>query len=107
VPGAEELDAIPEPIAARAPQRVEKLRVEIQGRMEEAQRTGTSSLLAAAEINTPRSAASGFFVSSDGLLVTSYQAVAEAAELRVVVGSAGRPAKLIAVDEDSDIDPPV
>lgn len=103
VPGTEELDAIPESIAARAPQRAEKLRVEIHGHMEAALRTGNSNLLAAAEINTPRSAASGFFVSGDGLLVTSYKAVAEAAELRVVVGSAGRPAKLIAVDEDSDI----
>ncbi|HUG13228.1 MAG TPA: trypsin-like peptidase domain-containing protein [Opitutaceae bacterium] len=103
VPGAEELDAIPESAIASAQVRAASLRIEIESRMAAVQRSGNSSLLSAAEINTPRSAASGFFVSGDGLLVTSYTAVAEASDLRVVVGSAGRPAKLVAVDEEADI----
>jgi TPR repeat protein len=103
VPGAEELEAIPDTAIAGAQSRAANLRIEIESHMEAALRAGNSSLLSAAEINTPRSAASGFFISGDGLLVTSYMAVAEASDLRVVVGSTGRPAKLVAVDEEADI----
>lgn len=103
VPGAEALAAIPGSTMARGAMRAEKLKIEIREHTQAALRAGNSSLLAAAEINTPRAAASGFFISGDGLLVTSYHAIAQAAELRVVIGMAGRPAKLVAVDENADI----
>lgn len=103
VPGAGELDNIPpERIAAAGPRGL-KIKEEIGEHLQAAMRAGNTNLLAAAEINTPRSAASGFFISGDGLLVSSYRAVAEASEIRVIVGGSGRHAKLVAVDEASDI----
>jgi len=103
VPGAEELDSIPASTVAGAGPRIAAIKGEIEDHLRNALRAGSANLLSAAEINTPRSAASGFFISSNGLLVTSYHAIAEGSELRVVVGTVGKTAKLIAVDEDADI----
>lgn len=103
VPGSEVLDALENFPGANPGERAESLRQEIEAAKLAALRTGNTSLLAAAEINTPRSAASGFFVNGEGLLVTSYRPIAEATELRVMIGTASSPARLVAVDEDADI----
>ena len=103
VPGAEVLDVLENLQGQAAQLRAAKLGQEIDAAKLAALHAGDTSLLSAAEINTPRSAASGFFVNGEGLLVTSYRPVAEASELRVIIGATSSPARLVAVDEEADV----
>lgn len=103
VPGAEVLDRLENLQGQAAQLRAAKLGQEIDAAKLAALHAGDTSLLSAAEINTPLSAASGFFVNGEGLLVTSYRPVAEASELRVIIGATSSPARLVAVDEEADV----